>query len=67
MDIGDRMIFLAEVLDAVCESSAQPLTFKRLLEIAPAAKLRELKLAMAPDVELDRKAILDWRRDGHSG
>ena len=36
MDIGDRTIFLAEVVDAECESSAQPLTFKRLLELAPA-------------------------------
>ncbi len=67
MDIGDRTIFLAEVLDAVCEDSVQPLTFKRLIELAPADKLRELKLAMEPDIQLDRKAILDWRRDRHSG
>jgi hypothetical protein len=37
------------------------LTFKRLLELAPAERLREMKLAMDRDVELDRAAILDWR------
>jgi flavin reductase (DIM6/NTAB) family NADH-FMN oxidoreductase RutF len=38
-----------------------PLTFKRLLELAPADRLREMKLAMDRDVALDRAAILDWR------
>jgi flavin reductase (DIM6/NTAB) family NADH-FMN oxidoreductase RutF len=67
MDIGDRTIYLAEVLEAKCEGSAAPLTFKRLLELAPAEKLREMKLAMEPDIELDRQAILDWRRNRRSG
>jgi flavin reductase (DIM6/NTAB) family NADH-FMN oxidoreductase RutF len=67
IDIGDRTIYLAEVLEAKCETTAEPLTFKRLLELAPADKLRELKLAIGPDVELDRKAILDWRRGRRSG
>jgi flavin reductase (DIM6/NTAB) family NADH-FMN oxidoreductase RutF len=62
MDTGDRTIYLAKVLDARIEPSARPLTFKRLLELAPADKLREMKLAMERDVELDRAAILDWRR-----
>ena len=35
MDTGDRTVYLAEVLDARIERTATPLTFKRLLELAP--------------------------------
>jgi flavin reductase (DIM6/NTAB) family NADH-FMN oxidoreductase RutF len=62
MDTGDRTVYLAEVLEARSQRAATPLTFKRLLEVAPADKLREMKLAMEPDVELDRAAIYDWRQ-----
>ena len=67
MDTGDRTVFLAEVLDARIEHAASPLTFKRLLELAPADKLRELKLAMERDIELDGEAILAWRRQQATG
>lgn len=62
MDTGDRMVYLAEVLDAHMEPALAPLTFKRLLQLAPADKLQELKLDMEHDIELDRAAILEWRR-----
>lgn len=62
MDTGDRTIYLAKVIDARAKSPAAPLTFKRMLELAPADKLQKLKLDMDKDVELDRAAILDWRR-----
>jgi flavin reductase (DIM6/NTAB) family NADH-FMN oxidoreductase RutF len=62
LDTGDRTIYLAEVLDARLERSLKPLTFKRMLELAPAEKLRELKQMMERDVEIDRAAILEWRR-----
>jgi len=62
MDSGDRTVYLAEVLDARLESSATPLTFRRMLEIAPADKLRQMKAMMERDVELDRAEILDWRQ-----
>jgi flavin reductase (DIM6/NTAB) family NADH-FMN oxidoreductase RutF len=64
MDTGDRTVYLAEVLDAGCrmlDAGGRPLTFKRLLELAPAERLRELKLGMEHDVEIDRAAILEWR------
>ena len=63
MDTGDRTIYLAEVIDARTKRPAAPLTFKRMLELAPADKLQKLKLDMDKDVELDRAAILDWRRN----
>jgi flavin reductase (DIM6/NTAB) family NADH-FMN oxidoreductase RutF len=62
MDTGDRNVYLAEVLDARIERTATPLTIQRLVELAPADKLREMKLALERDVEVDRAAILDWRR-----
>jgi flavin reductase (DIM6/NTAB) family NADH-FMN oxidoreductase RutF len=61
LDTGDRTVFLAEVLDARVERAATPLTFKRLLELAPAERLREMKQGMERDVEIDRAAILDCR------
>jgi flavin reductase (DIM6/NTAB) family NADH-FMN oxidoreductase RutF len=63
MDTGDRIVYLAEVLDARIELSSEPLMFKRLLELAPADKLQQLKLDMEHDIALDRAAILDWRRN----
>jgi flavin reductase (DIM6/NTAB) family NADH-FMN oxidoreductase RutF len=64
LDTGDRTVYLAEVLDARLEQTATPLTFKRLLELAPAKRLREMKQAVERDVELDRAAILEWRTRG---
>ena len=62
MDTGDRIVYLAEVLDARMVQPAKPLTLKRLLELAPAGKLREMNLGMERDIDLDRSAILEWRR-----
>lgn len=62
MDTGDRTVFLAEVIDGRFEQTTRPLTFTRLLDLAPADKLQELKQGMQRDMELDRAAILDWRR-----
>lgn len=69
MDTGDRTVYLAEVLDAHIEQTASPLTFRRLLELAPEDKLRQMSLDAERDIELDRTAILEWRRQqgtGHS-
>jgi flavin reductase (DIM6/NTAB) family NADH-FMN oxidoreductase RutF len=65
MDIGDRTVFLAEVLEAHTTQTAIPLTFKRLLALAPAEQLREMKQGMDHDVELDRASIAEWRTRRH--
>jgi flavin reductase (DIM6/NTAB) family NADH-FMN oxidoreductase RutF len=62
MDSGDRTIFLAEVVEASVQRTLTPLTFKRLLELSPAEKLDQLKRDMDRDIEVDRAAILDWRK-----
>jgi flavin reductase (DIM6/NTAB) family NADH-FMN oxidoreductase RutF len=67
MDTGDRTFYVAEVLDARLLQAVTPLTVKRLLELAPAEKLRQMNLAVERDIELDRNAILEWRRQRGTG
>jgi flavin reductase (DIM6/NTAB) family NADH-FMN oxidoreductase RutF len=67
MDTGDRTLYLAEVLDARIVQTATPLTVKRLLELSPADKLREMKLAVERDIDLDLTAILEWRHKQATG
>jgi flavin reductase (DIM6/NTAB) family NADH-FMN oxidoreductase RutF len=62
MDTGDRTVFLAEVLAGKLLRDAAPLTFKRLLEVAPAKKLQAMKLAVEHDAAHDREAIAAWRK-----
>ena len=66
MDTGDRTVYLAEVLDAGIDQTAAPLTIKRLLELAPSDKLEQMNLTVERDIELDRNAILEWRRQQES-
>lgn len=67
MDTGDRTVFLAEVLDARLERSATPLTFNRLMKMAPADQLRQMKIAVERDIDSDCAAILKWRRERENG
>src|SRR5207253_10887928 len=53
LDTGDRTIFLGEVLEGRLLSSAAILTMKRVLELAPAEKLQELKDSLARDAAAD--------------
>jgi flavin reductase (DIM6/NTAB) family NADH-FMN oxidoreductase RutF len=64
MDTGDRTVYLAEVLDTRVERLTTPLTFKRMLELAPPDRLREMKQGLERDTELDRASILAWRGHG---
>jgi len=62
LNTGDRTVYVAEVLDARAEHAGKPLTFHRLLQLAPAEKLQQLKQMTAYDVKLDRAAIVEWRQ-----
>jgi hypothetical protein len=55
-------VYLAEVLEARVQSDATPLTFKRLLKLAPVERLQEMKQDFERDIEVDRAEILEWRR-----
>ncbi len=66
LDTGDRTVYLAEVLDAGSIHSGSALTIKRLVQMAPPDKLRELKKLMARDCAVDAEAIRTWRRNRKS-
>jgi len=63
LDTGDRTIFLGEVLEGRVLMSAPVLTMKRLLKLAPAEKLQELKDSLARDAAVDAAAIHAWRTE----
>jgi flavin reductase (DIM6/NTAB) family NADH-FMN oxidoreductase RutF len=62
LDSGDRTIYLAEVVDGHMVGNQPVLTVKRLLQLAPGDKLRQLKEALARDGQVDAAAIRAWRR-----
>jgi flavin reductase (DIM6/NTAB) family NADH-FMN oxidoreductase RutF len=62
LDTGDRTLFVAEVSESHATLETPSLTFKRLIELAPADKLQQMSLAVERDIELDRNATLEWRQ-----
>jgi flavin reductase (DIM6/NTAB) family NADH-FMN oxidoreductase RutF len=64
LDTGDRTIYLAEVVQSQIAHFAPPLTFQRLLQLAPPERLRELKLLRNQDAGVDADAIRAWRAAG---
>jgi flavin reductase (DIM6/NTAB) family NADH-FMN oxidoreductase RutF len=66
MDTGDRSVYLAEVVRAKWTPSTVPLTFQRLLQLAPPEKRQELEVQRRRDSDLDARAIRRWRQEkGH--
>jgi hypothetical protein len=53
---------LAEVIDGSQERTQSLLTFKRLLQLAPADKLALLKEQLIHDAAVDAEAIRLWRQ-----
>lgn len=62
LDMGDRMVFVAEVVDARQISDEPPLTMKQLLKIAPQERLEQLSRLRQRDGAIDAEAILAWRK-----
>jgi len=62
LDIGDRMVYLAEVVDGKLLRDERPLGLRRLMEIAPADKLSTLRTQMNADAARDAEAITRWRQ-----
>jgi flavin reductase (DIM6/NTAB) family NADH-FMN oxidoreductase RutF len=63
LDTGDRTVYLAEVVAARQNRPGPPLTVKRLLQLAPPDRLRELREQIARDSAIDAAAIRAWRRE----
>jgi flavin reductase (DIM6/NTAB) family NADH-FMN oxidoreductase RutF len=63
LDTGDRTLYVAEVVGSrVSQFEPSPLTFKRLLQLAPPEQARELKRRLQQDSIEDAEAIRAWRR-----
>jgi flavin reductase (DIM6/NTAB) family NADH-FMN oxidoreductase RutF len=62
LDIGDRSLLLAEVVEGQLVRDQPPLCMKRLLQLAPSDKLRELKQQLDRDIVVDRLAIQAFRQ-----
>jgi flavin reductase (DIM6/NTAB) family NADH-FMN oxidoreductase RutF len=58
---GDRTIYLAEVVQSEATNHAAPLAMKRLLQLAPPERLREMKRQRQRDAVVDAEAIRAWR------
>jgi flavin reductase (DIM6/NTAB) family NADH-FMN oxidoreductase RutF len=61
MDTGDRTVYLAEVVESSVTHFGPPLTFQRLLHLAPSHHLAELKRQRYHDSHIDAQAIRAWR------
>jgi flavin reductase (DIM6/NTAB) family NADH-FMN oxidoreductase RutF len=61
LDAGDRVVFLAEVVDGGLNRDARPLTHSRLMELAPADKCQALKADLERDARRDVEAVHRWR------
>ena len=62
LDTGDRTIYLAEAVDGRVERAGTPLRMRRLIELAPAERLREMKAGLMRDAAVDATAIRQWRQ-----
>jgi flavin reductase (DIM6/NTAB) family NADH-FMN oxidoreductase RutF len=65
LDTGDRTVYLAAVVREEARSDTPPLTARRMIELAPPERLRELKEQMARDIDIDGAAIRAWRASHH--
>jgi flavin reductase (DIM6/NTAB) family NADH-FMN oxidoreductase RutF len=63
LDVGDRTVYLAEVVEARVNDFAPPLTTRRLMELAPTDRLSEMKRQRHYDSLQDAEAIRAWRKE----
>lgn len=62
LDIGDRTVFVGEVIEGRVTNFAPPLTARRLGELAPASRLAEMGRRRHADSYRDAEAIRAWRQ-----
>jgi flavin reductase (DIM6/NTAB) family NADH-FMN oxidoreductase RutF len=64
LDIGDRLLFVAEVCHGGAHGHGIPLTVNRVYFEAPEGRRRELDRMYERDGQVDGAAILAWRQTG---
>lgn len=60
-DIGDRWIYLAEVVDGSKRAELAPLTMRAYFATAPNERMQALKHLLEQDAQADARAIAAWR------
>jgi flavin reductase (DIM6/NTAB) family NADH-FMN oxidoreductase RutF len=61
LDVGDRTLYVAEVVEGHVTNFAPPLTSRKLMERAPGPRLAELQRQRHHDSYRDAQAIRAWR------
>jgi flavin reductase (DIM6/NTAB) family NADH-FMN oxidoreductase RutF len=61
LDTGDRTLYLVDVTAGKRLKATAPLTMRRVLELASAEQLSELRAGLARDAAIDEQAIRVWR------
>jgi flavin reductase (DIM6/NTAB) family NADH-FMN oxidoreductase RutF len=62
LDVGDRVLYVAEVLEGKVTHFAPPLTTKRLMERTPMPRLSQMQRQRQDDSLRDSEAIEAWRK-----
>jgi flavin reductase (DIM6/NTAB) family NADH-FMN oxidoreductase RutF len=62
LDVGDRTVYVVQVVESRVHNFATPLTTRRLGELGPADRVAEMKRQRHYDSLLDAEAIHAWRR-----
>jgi flavin reductase (DIM6/NTAB) family NADH-FMN oxidoreductase RutF len=57
----DRTVYLADVVDGALTRPGPVLTMRRMIELAPPDRLRQLKEGLVRDAAVDAAAIRQWR------
>jgi flavin reductase (DIM6/NTAB) family NADH-FMN oxidoreductase RutF len=63
LDVGDRTVYMVQVVESRVHNFAPPLTTRRLVEMSPADRLEEMMRQRHFDSLLDVEAIQGWRRE----
>ncbi len=61
LDIGDRILYVAEVLEGQVTNFAPPLTTKKMMERTPSSRLTQMQRQRQQDTFRDAEAIQSWR------
>lgn len=68
MDLGDRIVFAGQIVAARLEQpSVSPLTYQRLMAIAPDEMRRRLANEFSKDCQLDNSVLHDWQNGQVNG
>jgi flavin reductase (DIM6/NTAB) family NADH-FMN oxidoreductase RutF len=61
LEIGDRTVYVAEVVEGKVNNFGPPLTTRRLMERTPSPRLTQMQRSRHYDSYRDAQAILTWR------